>query len=98
MQYLLGPADWEADVLCNAGRTSLIQHPGAPEAELVSDETGSLEEGHQAAGVARQQSGTAGRIENCQLGILLTYTARLGHAMDMLRPAEPLHHVGAAVL
>ncbi len=59
---------------------------------------GSLEEGHQAAGVARQQSGTAGRIENCQPGIFLTYTGRLGHAMDMLRPAEPLHHVGAALL
>jgi len=48
---------------------------------LVIDETGFLKKGTQSAGVARQYSGTAGRIENCQIGVFLTYRSAKGHAM-----------------
>jgi SRSO17 transposase len=51
------------------------------EAVLVPDETGFLKKGRQSAGVQRQYSGTAGRIENCQLGVFLTYTAPAGRAL-----------------
>ena len=48
---------------------------------LVIDETGFLKKGRHSAGVARQYSGTAGRIENCQIGVFLGYASRLGHTL-----------------
>src|SRR5512140_3041170 len=48
---------------------------------LVIDETGFLKKGTKSVGVQRQYSGTAGRIENCQLGVFLTYTTRVGHSL-----------------
>jgi SRSO17 transposase len=48
---------------------------------LILDETGFVKKGQHSAGVARQYSGTAGRIENCQIGVFLGYAGRLGHAL-----------------
>src|SRR3546814_12402903 len=48
---------------------------------LVFDETGFLKKGAHSAGVARQYSGTAGRIENCQVGVFLGYASRYGHTL-----------------
>jgi SRSO17 transposase len=48
---------------------------------LVIDKTGLLKKGRHSAGVARQYGGTAGRIENCQIGVFLGYTSRLGQAL-----------------
>ena len=48
---------------------------------LVVDETGRCEEGHRQAGVQRQYSGTAGRIENAQVAVYLAYVAPAGHAL-----------------
>ena len=45
------------------------------------DETGFLKKGTKSAGVHRQYSGTAGRIENCQIGVFLAYASRHGHAL-----------------
>jgi SRSO17 transposase len=47
----------------------------------VIDETGFLKKGTHSAGVARQYSGTAGRIENCQIGVLLAYASCHGHTL-----------------
>jgi SRSO17 transposase len=58
-----------------------MDHPWAPDAVLVIDETGFLKQGRHSAGVARQYSGTAGRIENCQIGVFLAYTSRHGHVL-----------------
>ncbi len=80
-QYLLGRADWEADAVRDELRRYLIQHLRDPAAVLVIDETGFLKKGRQSAGVARQYSGTAGRIENCQIGVFLAYAGPLGHAL-----------------
>jgi SRSO17 transposase len=52
-----------------------------PEAVLVTEDTGLLKNGRHAAGVARQYSGTAGRIENCPIGVFLAYASRDGHAL-----------------
>ena len=48
---------------------------------LVIDETGFLKKGEHSAGVARQYSGTAGKVENCQIGVFLGYASRLGHTL-----------------
>src|SRR6185312_7911089 len=51
------------------------------EGVLIVDETGFLKKGTKSAGVARQYSGTAGRIENCQIGVFLAYASGKGHAL-----------------
>ena len=53
-------------------------HLGNPGAVLAADETGFLKKGRMSAGVARQYTGTAGRVENCQVGVFLAYAARTG--------------------
>jgi SRSO17 transposase len=80
-QHLLGRADWEADALRDELRRYIVQQLGNPDGVLVLDETGFLKKGRHSAGVARQYSGTAGRIENCQIGVFLGYAGRLGHAL-----------------
>lgn len=80
-QHLLGRADWEADAVRDELRRYLIQHLRDPAAVLVIDETGFVKKGHHSAGVARQYSGTAGRIENCQIGVFLAYASSLGHTL-----------------
>ena len=73
MQRLLAYADWEADVVRDDVRNYVVEHLGDRSAVLVVDETGFLKKGTKSAGVARQYSGTAGRIENCQIGVFLGY-------------------------
>ena len=78
MQRLLNHADWDADALRDDLRDYVIEHLGDDAAVLVVDETGFLKKGSKSAGVARQYSGTAGRIENCQVGVFLAYAAPAG--------------------
>jgi SRSO17 transposase len=59
----------------------VVEHLGDPDAVLVLDETGFLKKGDKSAGVQRQYSGTAGRIENCQIGVFLGYASRHGQAL-----------------
>jgi len=80
-QYLLRRADWDAEALCAELRRYVIQHLGDPNAVLVLDETGFLKKGEHSAGVARQDSGTAGKVENCQIGVFLGYAGWLGQAL-----------------
>jgi SRSO17 transposase len=78
MQRLLATADWDADAVCDDVRDYVVEHLGDPGAVLVVDETGFLKKGTKSAGVARQYSGTAGRVENCQIGVFLAYAAPAG--------------------
>jgi SRSO17 transposase len=80
-QYLLGRADWDADAVCDELRTYVIQHLGDPNGVLVLDETGFVKKGWHSAGVARQYTGTVGKVENCQIGVFLGYASALGHAL-----------------
>jgi len=68
MQRLLATADWNPDRVRDDLRDYVVEHLGDPDAVLVVDETGFLKKGSRSAGVARQYSGTAGRVENCQIG------------------------------
>ena len=80
VQCLLSTYMWDADL---AGY--VVEHLADAEAVLVVDETGFLKKGEKSAGVQRQYSGTAGRIENCQIGVFLAYAgvrADRGVCMD----------------
>ena len=72
---------WDADALRDDLRAYVVEHLGNPQGVLVIDETGFLKKGQHSAGVARQYSGTAGRVENCQIGVFLTYAGPQGHVM-----------------
>ena len=81
MQRLLNHARWDADEVRDDLRDYVVEQLGDPGGVLVVDETGFLKKGTKSAGVKRQYSGTAGRIENCQIGVFLAYAARHGHAL-----------------
>lgn len=81
MQRLLRAADWDVDAVRDDVRDYVIEHLGDPLAVLAGDETGFLKKGVRSAGVQRQYSGTAGRTENCQIGVFLAYASRHGHAL-----------------
>ena len=80
-QHLLGRADWDADALRDRLRTYVIDYLASPSAIGVLDETGFVKKGKHSVGVSRQYSGTAGRIENCQIGVFLSYASPLGHTL-----------------
>ncbi len=80
-QHLLGRADWDAEAVRDKLQQYVVEHLGDPEAIVVLDETGFLKKGRMSAGVARQYSGTAGRIENVQVGVFASYVTRDGHTL-----------------
>lgn len=80
VQYLMGRADWDPDLVRDDLQGYVVEALGDPEAVLVLDETGFLKKGTKSAGVARQYTGTAGRIENSQVGVFLAYASRHGTA------------------
>jgi SRSO17 transposase len=77
-QHLLGRAVWSADEVRDDLRDYVVKHLGREDGVLVVDETGFLKKGTKSAGVQRQYSGTAGRIENCQIGVFLAYVGQEG--------------------
>ncbi len=82
---------WDADTVRDDLRPYVIAQLGAPDAVLVVDETGFLKKGVQSVGVKRQYSGTAGSVENCQVGVFLVYASERGHAFidrELYLPAE----------
>lgn len=81
MQRLLSTAVWDEDGVRDDLRTYVVEELGTPEGVLVVDETGFLKKGRRSVGVKRQYSGTAGRVENCQIGVFLGYASEKGHAL-----------------
>jgi len=81
MQSLLGRSQWDADRLCDEVRGYVMEALAEADGVLIVDETGFVKKGDRSAGVARQYSGTAGRIENCQIGVFLAYASRFGQAL-----------------
>jgi SRSO17 transposase len=81
VQYVLGRADWGADLVREELRTDISQHLGNPHGGLVLDEAGFVNKGRHSAGVARQYTRTVGNMENCPIGVLLGYASPLGHAL-----------------
>ena len=81
MQALLGRSHWDADELRDKVRSYVVEALGDQSGVLVVDETGFVKKGVHSVGVARQYSGTAGRIENSQVGVFLGYASRFGQAL-----------------
>jgi SRSO17 transposase len=81
MQRLLAEAVWDTDGVRDDLRSYVAEHLNAPDAVLIVDETGDLKKGTHTVGVQRQYSGTAGRIENCQIAVYLTYATARGYTL-----------------
>jgi SRSO17 transposase len=81
MQHLLARARWDADGVRDDLRSYVTEHLGGPDAVLVADETGDVKKGTATVAVQRQYTGTAGRIENAQVAVYLSYAAAAGHAL-----------------
>jgi SRSO17 transposase len=81
MQRLLNEYRWDADEVRDDLRAYVAEHLADADGVLIVDETGFLKKGVKSAGVQRQYSGTAGRVENCQLGVFLAYASAKGRTL-----------------
>ena len=81
VQEFLSRVQWDADAVRDDLQAYVVEHMADPDAVLVLDETGFLKKGAKSAGVQRQYTGTAGRIENAQVGVFLGYAGRHGRAL-----------------
>jgi SRSO17 transposase len=81
VQWLLTGADWDPDLLRDDLRGWVAARLGDPGGVLIVDDTGFLKKGLKSAGVQRQYSGTAGRVENCQIGVFLAYATPAGRTL-----------------
>src|SRR3978361_528584 len=79
-QAILGRGRWEADALRDIVRDYALETLADPDAVLVFDETGFLKQGKASCGVARQYTGSAGKVTNCQIGVFAAYASCHGHA------------------
>lgn len=90
MQRLLGAARWEADQVRDDVRAIVVDRLG-PGGVLIVDETGFVKKGTGSAGVQRQYTGTAGRIENAPVGVFLAYATPAWRALLDRRLCLPEH-------
>jgi len=81
VQDFLSRVHWDADAVRDDLHAYVVQHLGDADGVLILDETGFLKKGTKSAGVQRQYSGTAGRVENCQIGVFLGYASRHGQVL-----------------
>ncbi len=80
-QAVLGRSVWDAEALRDVVRDYEVETLASPAAVLVLDETGFLKQGRASCGVARQYTGSAGKITNCQIGVFAAYVSEHGHAL-----------------
>src|SRR5689334_12117617 len=80
VQDFLSRMRWDADAVRDDLRAYVVKHFAARDGVFVLDETGFVKKGTKSVGVQRQYSGTAGRIENCQVGVFLAYASSRGYA------------------
>jgi hypothetical protein len=81
LQHLLAGAVWDEHAVRDDVRDYLVEHLADPEAVLVVDETGDLKKGARTVGVARQYTGTAGKVDNAQVAVYLAYATAAGHGV-----------------
>jgi SRSO17 transposase len=103
-QAVLGRSAWHADALREVVREYVLETLSSPDAVLVIDETGFLKQGKASCGVARQYTGSAGKITNCQIGVFTAYVSEHGHALidrqlylPKSRAADAKHRAAAHV-
>ena len=81
VQRLLYNYQWDADLVRDDLKSYVIEYLADADAVLVVDETGFLKKGDKSVGVQRQYSGTAGRVENSQIGVFLAYASARGRTL-----------------
>jgi SRSO17 transposase len=81
LQYLLSRSRWDADSVRDDLQQYVADQLGHDDGVLIVDDTGFIKKGTTSAGVQRQYSGTAGRTENCQIGVFAAYATSRGHAL-----------------
>jgi SRSO17 transposase len=81
MQRLLRTAGWDVEGVRDDLRGYVLDELGDPAGVFVVDETGFIKKGTRSAGVQRQYTGTAGKVDNCQLGVFLAYASPRGRAL-----------------
>src|SRR5580692_400777 len=81
IQSLLGRSQWSAEALRDWVRDYALEALGDADGVLVVDETGFVKKGEHSVGVARQYTGTAGRVENAQVGVFVAYASRFGQTL-----------------
>ena len=81
VQRLLYNYQWDADLVRDDLKSYVIEYLADAGAVLAVDETGFLKKGDKSVGVQRQYSGTAGRIENSQIGVFLAYASARGRTL-----------------
>jgi SRSO17 transposase len=81
MQRLLTNAVWDENGVRDELRTYVLAHLRDPYAVVAIDETSFPKRGNQSAGVAHQYCGTTKQVENCQVGVFLSYVSSLGHTL-----------------
>ena len=81
LQHLLSRARWDPDDIRDDLQSYIAKQLGCPDGALIVDDTGFLQKGTTSAGVQRQYSGTAGRTENCQIGVFAAYASTAGRAL-----------------
>lgn len=89
IQRLLNTAVWDVDGVRDDLCDYVVAYMGDANGTLVIDETGFLKKGNKSVGVKRQYSGTAGKVENCQIGVFLSYASRHGRTLldrELYRP------------
>src|ERR671927_853662 len=96
-QAILGRGRWEADALRDVVRDYAVESLADQDAVLVLDETGFLKQGKSSCGVARQYTGSAGKVTNCQVGVFAAYVSRHGHALIDRAPYLPKAWTGDPV-
>ena len=80
-QHLLGRAQWDADAVRDAHRQDVLAGLGQEDAVLAIDESGFIKKGDKSAGVVRQYCGASGKLDNCQVGVFLSWQTAQGHAL-----------------
>ncbi|GAA2536374.1 IS701 family transposase [Winogradskya humida] len=81
VQEMLYSPCWKPDLVRDDVRDYLVKHLGSADGVLIADDTGFVKKGVRSAGVQRQYSGTAGKVENCQIGTFLAYATPKGRAL-----------------
>jgi SRSO17 transposase len=81
MQRFVSFAQWDDDNILSKYRSFVNDDLGSPDGALIFDESGFLKKGQDSVGVARQYCGTAGKVDNCQVGVFAAYVSEHGYAL-----------------
>jgi len=81
MQQFIYRGRYDADEIMWIAGEYVMEALGEADGVMVLDETGFIKQGKKSCGVARQYTGTSGKVDNCQVGVFLTYAGGRGHGV-----------------